>query len=241
MSESLKQLGYSVPPEWAPHAAVWIAWPHDTESFPGERLTRVYDVYLKIIKELVASEQVKLLVTDEKMESMVRSRLLDAGVSMDNIVFYQVAHADVWTRDYGPIFTVNKAQKKFLKFKYDAYNNKFPALLRDDEVFNELEKEVGELVKVDFVLEGGAVEINGEGLLMTTEECLIENRNIGLSKEDNEKFLLGSFGVEHVIWLKKGLVNDHTDGHIDEVARFVAPNKILLAWEEDENILTTKE
>ncbi|MFM7088609.1 MAG: agmatine/peptidylarginine deiminase [Candidatus Paceibacterota bacterium] len=234
MSESPKQLGYVVPPEWTEHAAVWMAWPHDTESFPGEKLAKVEKTYIAMISALLPSERVNLLVVDGAMQSRVLEMFNNQSVDTSDLKFYQVAHADVWTRDYGPIFTKNKEQKKFLKFNYDAYNKKFPALFRDNEIFNELEGEVGESIKVDFVLEGGAVETNGEGVLMTTEECLIENRNPGLTKEENEKVLLENFGAEKVIWLKKGLLNDHTDGHIDEVARFVAPNKILLAWEEEE-------
>lgn len=235
MIETPQQLGYTVPAEWEKHNSVWLAWPHDKESFPN-RVEKVEKVYVEIIYALYRYESVRLLVLDDAMQDRAEMLLTEAGVDLSQVVFYQVDYADVWTRDYGPVFVKSSnGEVAWVKWTYDSYGRKFEELLKDNEVFKTLQENVGyKMFEANFVLEGGAVEVNGLGTLLTTEQCLLQKRNIGKTKEENEAILKEMLGVKNIIWLKDGLVNDHTDGHIDEVARFVSPTKILCAYEEDE-------
>jgi len=235
MSESPKQLGYTMPAEWEKHNSIWMAWPHDKVSFP-DRIEKVEKAYVEIIYALYRYEVVRLLVLDDAMQDRAEMLLTGAGVDLSQVVFYQVNYADVWTRDYGPVFVKNSdGEVAWVKWQNDAYGKKFEELLIDNEVFKTLKDNVGyKMFETKFVLEGGAVEVNGAGTLLTTEQCLLRNRNNGKTKEENEAILKEMLGVKNIIWLKDGLMNDHTDGHIDEVARFVSPTKILCAYEENE-------
>ena len=247
MSETPKNLGFKIPAEWEKHSAVWLAWPHDKISFGSlnetqnemdeERLSRVEQKFLEIIKAISESEIVKLLVLNGEVEERVKKMLRLINVNLDRINFYEVDYADVWLRDFGPIFISNGREKAWLKWVYDAYGNKFPDLLKDNNVFLKLEKVIGKrMFKIDFILEGGSIEINGDGICLTTEKCLIEkSRNNSASKEKVEQVLKDNLGVEKIIWLKDGLVNDHTDGHIDDIARFIKKDTILCAYEENTN------
>lgn len=219
MSESPKNLGLRMPAEWEPHRAVWLAWPYDKVTFGSlnekdekvnpDRLKIVEGIFTKIIEALKGSEEVKLLTRNE------------------------VEYADVWTRDYMPTF-VKTAEGKTVAIKwiYNAYGEKFTDLLKDNDVWGKLNEKLKiETIETSIILESGAFETNGAGVLLTTEECILK-RN--LNKEEAEKVFAKYLGMSKVIWLKKGLVNDHTDGHIDELARFVSPSKILCAYEEDD-------
>ncbi|MEK7588761.1 MAG: agmatine deiminase family protein [Patescibacteria group bacterium] len=244
MNETPLQLGYTMPPEWEKHSAVWMAWPYLMESFEGH-LEKVEKTYVNFISALHKYETIKLLVTGEDMELRVRMILGSAGIDMTQVVFYQVDYADVWLRDFGPVFVKKESELAWVKLKYDAYGNKFEALLKDDKVFHTLKNEVRyQMFDADFVMEGGAFDVNGKGSLLTTKQCLLENRNKNKTQEDSENILKEMLGVKNIIWLNQGLTNDHTDGHIDEVARFVSPTKILCAYEEneqDENYQILKE
>lgn len=249
MQENPKNLGYKVPAEWEKHSAVWLAWPYDKISFGSlnekdnrmddARLERVEEKFLEVINVLHKNENINLLVLDARMESRVKKMFVSKDIDISKIDFYQVDYADVWLRDYGPIFVFNEEtrERAWLKWKYDAYGSKFPDLLKDNDVFLSLKDEIeGKMFKIDFVLEGGSVELDGDGICLTTEECLIEkSRNNEKNKEKVEDILKNNFGVEKIIWLKKGLTNDHTDGHVDDVARFVNKNTILCAYEENKN------
>jgi len=237
MSENLTNQKYIVPGEWEKHTATWIAWPNDDDYFK-DRMHKIEEACVLIVKNLHEGELVKILVLDVNMENKARTMLEQSSVDMTKIIFYHTDYVDIWIRYYGPIFLKNADKKKILKWKYDGYGLKFPELLIDNEVFHTLKPSLGfESIDVDFVLEGGAIDANGNGILLTTEECLLENRNQGLTKEENEKIICENYGADKMIWLKKGILNDHTDGHIDEVARFVSKNKILCAFEEDQNNL----
>ncbi len=207
-----------MPAEWEPHESVWLAWPYDKISFGSlnepegksdeERLARVEKVFTKIIEELKKSERVELITRD------------------------RADYADVWTRDYMPVFVKAEGERPTaVKFDYNAYGEKFEALIKDSEVFKALNTSI-RTVEPGIVLEPGAIEVNGQGTLITTEQCLLK-RNPNVSKTDYEKIFAEHLGISRVIWLKEGIVGDHTDGHIDEVARFVAANKVLCAYEDD--------
>lgn len=224
-----------MPAEWEKHSATWLAWPNDDDYF-GDKIKNIENIYLKIVKNLHEGEMVKILVLDQKEEDRIKIIMGTSGFDLSKIVFYYAKYTDVWIRDYGPMFVKEGSEKNWVKWKYDGYGGKFPELLGDNDVFTELKHSINfKMHSADFVLEGGAIDSNGGGIILTTEECLIENRNKGKSKQENNEFLEKYIGAEKIIWLKKGLLNDHTDGHIDEVARFVSKNKILCSFEDDEN------
>ncbi len=230
--------GFSMPAEWEKHSAVWLAWPHDIITFPEGRLKKVEKIYVEIIKQIHTSEDVELLVLDEKMQQRVAKMLESSEINLAKITLHITDYADVWIRDYGPTFVKNPVTKElaWIKWQYNAYGNKFPDLLKDNEVFLTLRKTIDKrMFEAGFIAEGGAIEVNGQGMVLATEQCLLnKNRNPKILKEEMEKNLKEYLGAKKIIWLQKGLLNDHTDGHIDELARFVAPGKILCAYEENE-------
>ncbi len=222
-----------MPAEWEKHTATWLVWPNDDDYF-GARIDKIKEIYLKIILALHTDELVKLLVLDQKMQDEVSALLVKNGTDLTKIIFYHNAYMDVWVRDYGPTFIKIEKKIAWIKWHYDCYGGKFPELSPDNNIFLNLKDQIGfQMISVDMAMEGGAIEANGLGTILTTEECLILNRNIGKNKKDTEMVFKENLGATNIVWLNKGLVNDHTDGHIDEVARFVSPSKILCAFEED--------
>ena len=226
---------FIMPAEWEKHKATWLAWPYDTITFP-DRVQKIEKLYATIISHLCTGEIVNLLVIDDDMQDRVTKLLLSHQVNIEQVIFYQVDYADVWMRDYWPTFVTNNNNAAWIKWRYNAYGNKFPDLLKDDLSFSKLNEKIRISIQPNIFMEGGAVEVNGAGTLLTTEECLLNpNRNPQLDKKQTEKYLKNYLGVKNIIWLKNGLINDHTDGHIDEIARFVNPNTIICAYEENPN------
>lgn len=224
-----------MPAEWEPHSAVWLAWPHDEISFPG-RVEKVENDVAKIIAAISPSEQAELLVLDEEMKIKAEDKLHKAGADLAKITFRSVNYMDGWMRDCGPIFVKDQSDNlSLVKWIFNMWGNKFPDLLPDDKLPYRIKDWLGlAMSEPQLVLEGGAIDINGQGMCLTTEQCVLnENRNLGKTKNDVEQFLADYLGIKKTIWLYEGLVNDHTDGHIDELARFVAPNKIVCAYEDD--------
>ncbi len=240
MIEIPKELGYYMPAEWEKHSGVWLAWPYGEITFPNI-LDEVEKSYCQIIKSLEGSEKVKLIVLNNKEKDRVENILKNYSINIENISFYVKDYADVWVRDYAPITLFNKEKDKlaFTKWNYNAYGKAhdplFVDLLKDNKVFdNILDQTKYKIFRPEIILEGGAIESNGEGILMTTEQCLLNlNRNIDMDKGRTEIYLKAYLGTEKIIWLKDGLTNDHTDGHIDEIARFVDPHTIVCAYEDD--------
>ncbi len=234
MVEEIKNKNkFRMPAEWEKHSATWLAWPNDDDYFE-DKIKNIEKIYLKIILSLHTDEHIKLLVSSEKEEEKVKAMMIDFGINLSTVTLFQTNYIDVWIRDYGPTFINNDNKKAWIKWNYDGYGGKFPELFLDDKVFLNLQDKIdSKMIKVDIALEGGAIDTNGKGTLLTTEECLLENRNRGKTKQDNNAFIADLLGDTNVIWLKYGLLNDHTDGHIDEIARFVSPTKILCAYEDD--------
>nr|WP_303716283.1 agmatine deiminase family protein [Methanoculleus marisnigri] len=229
--------GYRMPAEWEPHDAVWLSWPHDRETFPD--LATVEAAYVEMIAALRGSETVSLLVTDEKMQIRVKAMLEEEGVDTGGIRFHVVDYADVWFRDYGPTFVVNRkaGSLAMVNWIFNAWGEKYPALMEDTRVPLFMNREMGlPVFTPGIVLEGGSIEVNGCGTVITTEACLLNpNRNPRLSREEIEAYLEAYLGAGHVIWLKRGIAGDDTDGHIDDIARFVNPTTVLCALEENED------
>ncbi|HZN08695.1 MAG TPA: agmatine deiminase family protein [Pyrinomonadaceae bacterium] len=231
--ETPAALGFHMPAEWHPHAATWLTWPKDPETWP-ERVTHVEEIYLQMMAALTPHETVNLLVDDETAEQTVRERCAFPGAQ--NIRFHRIETVDSWIRDYGPNFLVGpNSQPAFNDWIFNAWGNKYEVLKRDDQVPGVLEPVLGmRRFEPGIVMEGGSIEVNGAGCVLTTEQCLLNpNRNPQLSREEIEDYLKGYLGVTKVLWLGEGIVGDDTDGHIDDIARFVSPDTIVCAVEDD--------
>jgi agmatine deiminase len=233
--------GYVMPAECEPHQATWLAWPEDRITFP-KRLEKVRRRYVDIIEMLHRSEDVHLAVKDDPTRAKVRDLLKQRRIDLKRVQFYIWDYADVWFRDYGPMFLVDRGGNRtaIVQWRFNAWGEKYKSLLKDGHVPYFISERLGlPLFRPNIVLEGGAIDVNGKGSLLTTEQCLLnENRNPGLSKADMERYLNQYVGVTNVIWLKSGIAGDDTDGHIDNLARFVNPNTVVCSWEEnpdDEN------
>jgi len=231
-----KKLGYFMPAEWERHTAVWLSWPYDPDSFRNG-VDKGEKIFAEIIGAIYKSEKVELLVRDIKMKNRAAKYLINKKVDLSRINFHVADYADVWFRDFGPIFLVNKNKKQLamVDWIYNVYGNKWPELKKDDKIPAWMNKFMKlSIFSPGIVLEGGSIEVNGRGTLMTSEQCLLnKNRNPKLNKKQIEKYLSDYLGVKHFIWLKDGILADHTDGHIDDIARFINPTTVMYAYEDD--------
>ena len=238
LSETPKKMGYTMPAEWERHDSTWLAWSYDQTTFPN-RVKKVENAYLKMILALSKNETVNLFVTDLKMKERVRKILKQKEVDLHKIKFHVWNYVDVWFRDYGPVFVLNKEKKQiaFVRWIFNAWGEKYKELMRDTQIPDVISDRLQiNNFRPGIVLEGGSVDVNGKGTILTTEQCLLNsNRNPHLSKNDIEKYLMNYFGAVNIIWLKGGVAGDDTDGHIDNLARFVNPRTVLCAFEEDYN------
>jgi agmatine deiminase len=227
-------LGYHMPAEWEPQQGTWLAWPHDPVTWP-DRLDTVQGVYEQMIRALTKHQRVDLLVDPGDEEAAVRARL--AGVK--NLKLHALEHADSWIRDYGPTFLVKgspgRRELAYVDWIFNAWGDKYDVLLPDDRIGAMLEP-VLRLPRFEpgVVMEGGAIDVNGQGTVLTTEQCLLHtNRNPHLSRDQVEQVLQDYLGVRKVLWLGEGVEGDDTDGHVDDIARFAGPRTVLAAVEED--------
>ena len=225
-----------MPAEWEKHSATLLTWPHNRETWPGERLKRVEAVYSDIIQTLHQYEKVYLLAADNSVKQRAEEILNDKIQNPANLEIIERSVNDVWARDYGPIMVRSAAGTVTITdWEYNAWGGKYPPWSDDNSVPEFLSKKFKfERVQPGIVLEGGSIDTNGNGILLTTESVLLNpNRNPGLSKQEIESTLAEYLGIEKVIWLKNGLAGDDTDGHIDDIARFVNKNTIVAALPED--------
>jgi agmatine deiminase len=232
-SQTPAALGFRMPAEWHPHHSTWLTWPKDPETWP-DRVPQVEEIYLEMIAALTPHEIVNLLVDDAEVERLVRDRCTAATAS--RIRFHHIQTVDSWIRDYGPNFLIGPdGEGAFNDWIFNAWGNKYEELKKDDTVPRRLEP----FLKVKrfspgIVMEGGSIEVNGAGCVLTSEQCLLNpNRNPDLSRAEIEQYLKDYLGVTKVLWLGEGIVGDDTDGHIDDVARFVARDVIACAVEDD--------
>jgi agmatine deiminase len=232
------QLGYRMPAEWEPHEATWISWPHKEESWPG-KMHIIPKVMAEIIWHLAGSEKVYINVGDAGMEEFVRGVLKESGIDLAQIDFYRIPTNDAWVRDHGPIFVVresgSKRERAILDWGYNAWGNKYPPYDLDDVVPSRIANQWGmPLFEPGIILEGGSVDLNGRGTLLTSEQCLLnKNRNPKLSKAQIEQYLRDFLGVRHILWLGDGITGDDTDGHVDDLTRFINPTTVVTMVEED--------
>jgi len=229
-------MNYLMPAEWEPHEGTWIAWPHNKEHWPG-KFEPIPAVFGQMTKEISLGEKVFICVNDRKMEDEARGVVQKAGAVMENVFYYQIPTDASWARDHGPIFVRDSGGKLVITdWIFDAWGRKYPPWDQDDVV----PQRIGEIFKMQvlqpgIVLEGGSIDVNGRGSLLTTEQCLLnKNRNPKLNRQQIEKYLNDYLGARHVLWLKEGIVGDDTDGHIDDIARFVSPDTLVCAVETNE-------
>jgi agmatine deiminase len=224
-----------MPAEWEEHEAVWLAWPYDQTTFP--HLTEVEITYGAIIKTLQEHERVNLLVLNPGMEDLARKIISASGGDPDKVMYHHTRYADVWFRDYGPLFVVNNTSRglEMVHWIFNAWGEKYPDLMEDTNVPEYLAKVLGiPKYSPGIVLEGGSIDLNGSGTVLTTEQCLLNpNRNPELSRSEIEGYLRCYLGVRHVIWLRRGIAGDDTDGHVDDIARFVDNRTVVCALEEN--------
>jgi len=220
------------PGEWEPHEATWLAWPHDPITFPD--LPPVERAWAEMIVHLSKGESVHLLLRDDAEERRAL-RLLRGRHDPKRLFLHRHDTADVWMRDYGPIFVRTPKGPRILDFTVNAWGNKYEALLRDDRMPEFAAAHLSiPMERVEFVLEGGSVDFDGLGTVLTTEQCLLHpNRNPGLDRKGVEGNLRRWLGAKRVIWLGRGIEGDDTDGHVDDIARFVAPRTVVAAVEPD--------
>lgn len=228
-----------MPAEWARHDATWLAWPHNVHDWPG-RFGPIPWVYAEIVRNVARGELVRLLVQDAEEERKVRKLLARAMVPMEGVELRRGRTDRSWTRDSGPVFVLREGRKAVAGFRFNAWA-KYPEWRNDarnpERAAKALEVPLLPAVRRErpVVLEGGAIDVNGQGALLATEECLLDPevqvRNPGFGREDYEAVFSEVLGATHTIWLGKGIAGDDTHGHVDDVARFVSPRMIVLCRE----------
>ncbi len=232
-----KEAGYYFPAEFEPHEATWLSWPHKEASWPG-KIHTIYPNYSLFVKYLALSEKVRINVTDEAMKAFAVEQLQKAGVDMQQVEFFLHPTNDAWCRDHGPAFLVNPhaAQRKVIvDWNYNAWGNKYPPYELDDVIPTLIGKHFNiPVYHPGIVMEGGSVEFNGKGTILTSTCCLLNpNRNPHLNQAQVEKYLCDYYGMEQVLWVDEGIVGDDTDGHIDDTIRFVNEDTVLTVVETD--------
>ncbi len=232
-----KQLGYYFPAEFAQHEATWLSWPHKEASWPG-KIQTIYPSYCRFIKELTAGERVCINIKDEAMKAFAVKQLETAAVDLSKVEFFFHPTNDAWCRDHGPAFLINPAAKEkkiIVDWNYNAWGNKYPPYDLDDVIPTLIAKHYNIPVYYPgIIMEGGSVEFNGKGTLMTSAACLLNpNRNPHLNQEQIEDYLRNYYGVEQILWVGEGIVGDDTDGHIDDTVRFVNEDTVLTVIEEN--------
>jgi agmatine deiminase len=228
-----------MPAEWEPHEATWIAWPHNSRDWPSKFATIAW-IYVEIVRHLHRSETVRILVNDARSEGQVRRQLKRAGIDLACVEFFVHPTNRVWTRDYGPLFA--KARNGEVAVTNWHFNGwaKYPDWQQDDAVASDVAKALG--LKIwepvaegrRVVLEGGSIDVNGQGLLLTTEECLLDRvqaRNPSLGRQEIERVLAEFMGIRKVLWLGRGIAGDDTHGHVDDLARFIGPKTVVCVVE----------
>jgi agmatine deiminase len=233
-----KQNGYFFPAEFAEHDATWLSWPHKEASWPG-KIESIYPVYAEFIKLVAEGELVNVNIVNEAMKQKALGYLTQAGADLKRVNFFLHPTNDAWCRDHGPAFLINPKEKKKLivDWGYNAWGGKYPPFDLDDNIPTLIAQHYNlPVVYPGIVMEGGSVEFNGKGTLLTTTSCLLnENRNPHLDQKQIEEFLSNFYGIDHILWLGDGIIGDDTDGHIDDLTRFVTSDTVVTVVEENKN------
>lgn len=242
-----RELGYRFPAEWEKHCATWLSYPHNEASWPG-KIHTIFPYYHTFIKEIANGELVNINVSHADMERSIIQALSEAGIPLHNIRFHTMPTNDAWCRDHGPAFVVNPAAaqpKAIVNWDYNGWGGKYPSAL-DTTIPLRIGRELGlPVFHPGIVMEGGSVDFNGKGTLITTSACLLHpNRNPHLNQSAIEQYLMDYYGVEQVLWLGDGIEGDDTDGHVDDLTRFVSEDTVVTVIEQnrsDANYIPLKE
>jgi len=242
--DSPAALGFRLPAEWDPHEATWLAWPHNWSDWPG-KFASIPWVFGEIVRKITQGEKVRLLVRDAAHAEQASRVLKRVGVELSLVEMLRIPTDRGWTRDCGPIFLRKggrRAETAIVRFQFNAWA-RYPNWKKDITVPECVAREIDcRLFRAnykgrDFVLEGGAIDINGRGTLLTTEECLLDQvtqvRNPRLPRSEVETALRSFLGVTNILWLGAGIAGDDTHGHVDDLCRFVGPSTVVLAQEDD--------
>lgn len=241
--------GFFFPAEWHPHVATWLSWPHTEASWTYERQALMFPAYIEFIKAITKSEQVCINAHDETVMQAAERRLLAAGVDMSRVTLLPHPTNDSWCRDHGPAFLINpqKQERIIVNWGYNAWGDKYPPYDHDDQIPVQIARyrklnyvtpktHTGPSAGTPIIMEGGSVEFNGAGTVLTSRACLLnQNRNAHLTQADIERYLCDYYGVQQVLWVEEGIVGDDTDGHIDDTVRFVNEDTVVAAYEPDPN------
>ncbi len=227
-----------MPAEWEPHRGTWLSWPHKEASWPG-KFGLIPAIFARMVRHLAEQEEVHINVSGETMEKDVRRILREFSASGQNVYFHYHPTNDAWCRDHGPIFIQRDGgrhrEEAIVDWDYNAWGGKYPPFDLDDVIPTRIGREYGiPVFSPGMVLEGGSIEVNGRGALLTTEACLLNpNRNPGRDRAEIESALQGYLGVSHILWLGDGIAGDDTDGHVDDLTRFVDSSTVVTVVEED--------
>jgi agmatine deiminase len=232
------ELGFRMPAEWAPHRGTWLSWPHKAASWPG-KFGPVPGIFAALVRTLAEHEEVHINVAGPAMEAAVRSLLADEGADTGQVFFHANPTNDAWCRDHGPIFVTRerdgRSEQAIIDWDYNAWGGKYPPYDLDDVVPTRIGRELGlPVFTPGLVMEGGSIDVNGCGTLLTTEACLLNpNRNPTRSRAEIEQALRDQLGVTAILWLGDGIAGDDTDGHVDDLTRFVDEHTVVTAVEHD--------
>jgi agmatine deiminase len=236
-----KQQGFTFPAEWHQHKATWLSWPHKEESWPG-KLPTIYPKYCEFIKVLTEGELVRINVKDELMAAFAKQQLMLIDTDLTKVEFFEFGTNDAWCRDHGPAFLINPTtkQKVIVDWGYNAWGDKYPPFDLDDVIPTKIGKHYGiDVFHPGIVMEGGSVDFNGAGTILTSRACLLNpNRNPHLNQQQIEEYLYNYYGADQILWVGDGIIGDDTDGHIDDITRFVNEDTVVTVIEEnktDEN------
>jgi agmatine deiminase len=237
------QLGYVYPAEWEPHEATWLGWPHNTSDWPG-KFAPIPWVFGEMARHLSQGERVRIIVRNPRHEAGARSILERNGTRMEHVEFFRCPTNRGWTRDFGPMFTRNAERRRVavLDYTFNAWA-KYPDWKLDNAVAGHVARRLGyRRFPVrhrgrTVVLEGGGLDVNGRGTLLTTEECFLDQqvqcRNPGFTRADMNAVFASCFGASHTLWFGKGIAGDDTHGHVDDLCRFVGPRTVVLVQEKN--------
>ena len=242
MGMTPKSQGYYFPPEWHPHKATWITFPHNDHSWQAEKLPDMYPEYFQLIKAISLGEQVNINVHDLVLKEFIEGQLPLYGISPDQIRCYIRRTNDAWCRDHGPAFLIHQHtdSRMIVDWEYNAWGGKYPPFDDDNKIPVGIAQSLGlPFAQPKIIMEGGSVEFNGAGSLLTSRSCLLNaNRNPHLNQSQIEEYLMEYYGVDQVLWVSDGIVGDDTDGHIDDTVRFVNSDTVIAMVEpkkSDEN------
>jgi len=226
-----KEQGYYFPAEWHPHVATWITFPHNDHSWQEEKLVQMYPEYFALIKAISQGEQVRINVNSTEIKSFVESQLPVYGIDSAKIEFNVQPTNDAWCRDHGPAFLVKEgaSDRLIIDWEYNAWGGKYPPFSDDNALPLTISNRLSlPAVSPGIIMEGGSVDFNGAGTVLTSRSCLLNpNRNPHLSQSQIEQYLKNFYGVSHVLWVSDGIEGDDTDGHIDDTVRFVNENTVI--------------